>query len=414
MVWKLAQSPHQPELYCAPGNPGIAEYATCVEIAAEDVEQLLTFARNEKIDLTVVGPEAPLARGIVDRFQEHGLCIFGPTQEAAQIESSKAWAKQLMMDAGIPTAAYRVFSNLEEAKKYVLAQQAPIVLKADGLAAGKGVIVAKTTEEAIDALDTMMRDQAFGKAGAQVVVEQYLEGPEATIMAFVDGTTYRLMVPVQDHKPVFDGNLGPNTGGMGTYSPVPDVTDSVLSDVENRIIQPVLHALKERGIHYKGVLYTGIMLTQDGPFVIEFNARFGDPETQIVMPRLASDVLDIYTSIADPNSPVRLSDVSIEWKEDSAVCVVLAAKGYPGTYEKGQVITGIEASQSEREGIVFHAGTTRNGDHIVTNGGRVLGVTSLGSSLKDARKHVYTLIDSIKFDGMHFRTDIAKEAADRQ
>jgi phosphoribosylamine---glycine ligase len=418
LVWKLVQSPKKPELFCAPGNPGIAKLATCVDIAAEDIEGLLAFALQHQVDLTVVGPEAPLAKGIVDRFREKGLPIFGPTREGAQIESSKSWAKQLMLDAGIPTATYRVFTDLAAAKEYVRSQPMPIVLKADGLAAGKGVVVARSAEEALRSLEQMMQEQIFGQAGAQVVIEQFLKGSEATVMAFVDGLTYRLMVPVQDHKPVFDGNTGPNTGGMGTYSPVPDVTPAILHDVETRIFQPLLKEFQRRGIHYRGVLYAGLMLTKDGPYVIEFNCRFGDPETQVVLPRLETDLLDVCLAIAGgdtakPNS-MTLEQMELVWKQDNAVCVIVAAGGYPGSYKKGDVIQGLDAAERVANGIVFHAGTAWQDGDVVTNGGRVLGVTCLGATLRDARAGAYALVEQIRFRDMHYRTDIAKQAAESQ
>ncbi|UOF92234.1 phosphoribosylamine--glycine ligase [Fodinisporobacter ferrooxydans] len=435
LVWKLAQSPHQPAIYCAPGNPGIAALATCVPIQADDVEQLAKFAKEERIDLTVVGPEVALAKGIVDLFEQQDLLIFGPRKAGAQIESSKSWAKQLMLDAGVPTAAYRVFTDLAQARDFILKETPPVVLKADGLAAGKGVVVAQSTEEALSALDDMMANQVFGQAGAQVVVEQYLTGPEATLLAFVDGTDYVLMVPAQDHKPVFDDNKGPNTGGMGTYSPVPDMTDDVIKQVETTIVQPILQELKQRGIHYKGVLYTGLMLTADGPYVIEFNARFGDPETQVVLPRLKTDLVDICLSIAqspyedqdvdqdqntvqdqekgtgNPKTP-RLSELKIEWFDNAAVCVVITAAGYPGNYKKGDMIAGLAAVETART-VVFHAGTAWQDGAIVTNGGRVLGVTGFGETLQQAREQAYAAVHSIEFAGMHYRTDIGKKAMER-
>jgi phosphoribosylamine--glycine ligase len=404
IVWKLAQSPQQPTLYCAPGNPGIAELATCVDIGAEDVEALVDFAEREGIDLTVVGPEAPLLAGLVDHFEQRGLKVLGPTKAAAQIEGSKSFAKALMEKANVPTANYRAFTDLEAARTYVREQGVPIVIKADGLAAGKGVVVATTLKEAERALDMMMKDKAFGESGSKVVVEEFLTGQEATVMAFVDGDTVRLMVPAQDHKPVYDGDKGPNTGGMGTYSPVPAVDDALLARVETEIIRPVIDHLKAEGTPYKGVLYAGLMLTEGGPKVIEFNARFGDPETQVVLPRLDSDLLAILQSVVDGT----LAKQEIRWSDRAAVCVILAAEGYPGRYRKGDRISGLEKAGDHS--FIFHAGTRTADSGIVTNGGRVLGVTGFGPDLQAAQSEAYRAVQRIHFDGMHYRKDIAEKA----
>ncbi|TCP52358.1 phosphoribosylamine--glycine ligase [Tumebacillus sp. BK434] len=404
IIWKLAQSPRQPELYCAPGNPGIAELATCVNISAEDVTALADFAEQEGIELTVVGPEAALLLSIVDEFEQRGLRIYGPKKGAALIEGSKAFAKEVMAAKQVPTAGAAYFGSLDAAKEYVRAQGAPIVIKADGLAAGKGVVVAQTVEEAEAALDMMMKDKAFGDSGSQVVVEEFLTGPEATVMAFISGDTVKLMVPAQDHKPAYDGDQGPNTGGMGTYSPVPVVDAALLQEVEEKIIRPVIHFLANNGTPYKGTLYTGLMLTADGPKVIEFNARFGDPETQVVLPRLETDLLDIFNAVVDGT----LADLDVTWSDRAAVCVIMAAGGYPADYEKGDLISGLETAGDNA--VVFHAGTKRTDAGIVTNGGRVLGVTGFGTDLKAAQEEAYRTVEQIQFEGVHYRKDIAEKA----
>jgi len=404
IVWKLAQSPQQPTLFCAPGNPGIAKLATNVNIDVEDVKALADFAEQEGIDLTVVGPEVPLLLGIVDHFEERGLRVFGPQRAAALIEGSKAFAKELMEKTGVPTARYADFTDVEAARAYVREQGAPIVIKADGLAAGKGVVVAQTLAEAEEALDMMMSENAFGDAGSKVVIEEFLTGQEATVMAFVSGETIRLMVPAQDHKQAYDGDKGPNTGGMGTYSPVPVVTPELLEEVKATVIAPVTSHLASVGTPYKGVLYAGLMLTPDGPKVIEFNARFGDPETQVVLSRLDSDLLAIFQSVVDGT----LADQEINWSDRASVCVIMAAEGYPGSYRKGDVITGLDSTHEHA--IVFHAGTKQTDAGIVTNGGRVLGVTGFGTDLKAAQQEAYKMVESVKFQGVHFRTDIAEKA----
>lgn len=404
IVWKLAQSPQQPSLYCAPGNPGIAKLATCVPIGAEEVAALADFAVQEGIDFTVVGPEAPLLAGIVDHFEERGLKAYGPKRAAALIEGSKAFAKEVMTRANVPTAGYADFTDVEAARAYVREQGAPIVIKADGLAAGKGVVVAHTLEEAEAALDMMMSENAFGDAGSKVVVEEFLTGQEATVMAFVSGDQVKLMVPAQDHKPAYDGDRGPNTGGMGTYSPVPVVTGDLLAQVEATIIRPVIDLLAAEGTPYKGTLYAGLMLTQNGPKVIEFNARFGDPETQVVLPRLESDLLEIFQSVVDGT----LAEQDIRWSDQAAVCVVMAANGYPGSYQKGDVISGLDFTSEDA--IIFHAGTKSTDSGIVTNGGRVLGVTGFGTDLRQAQATAFRAVSAVHFEGVHYRKDIAEKA----
>lgn len=404
ILWKLAQSVQQPELYCAPGNPGTEQLATSVALGVEDVVALADFAEREGIDLTVIGPEAPLLVGIVDHFEERGLRVFGPRRAAALIEGSKAFAKEVMARRGVPTAKYRDFIDVDAARAYVREQGAPIVIKADGLAAGKGVIVAQTLEEAEAALDMIMRENAFGDAGNKVVVEEFLTGQEATVMAFVSGQTIKLMVPSQDHKPAYDGDKGPNTGGMGTYAPVPIVTDELLQEVERTIIRPVVDGLVEEGVPFKGILYTGLILTPEGPKVIEFNARFGDPETQVVLPLLKNDLLDVFQRVVDGT----LAELDIEWSDHSAVCVILAAEGYPNSYRKGDVITGL--AQEGQESVIFHAGTKRTEEGVVTNGGRVLGVTGFGADLRTAQQRAYEAVQQVQFQGMHYRRDIADKA----
>ncbi|MBE3552541.1 MAG: phosphoribosylamine--glycine ligase [Kyrpidia tusciae] len=408
LVWKLAQSPRRPEILCAPGNPGTAEWGRNVPVGAEDVEGLLALAEREGVDLTVVGPEAPLLAGIVDRFRQAGLRIFGPSRAAAEIEGSKAYAKALMTRVGIPTARYASFDTYEEALRYLRSHGVPVVVKADGLAAGKGVVVARTMEEAEAALRSMMVDGVFGESGRRVVLEEMLEGREATVMAFVSGETVVPMVPAQDHKPVFDGNRGPNTGGMGTYSPVPWLDEDIMTRVESKILSPVARALVEEGRPFHGVLYAGLMLTAEGPKVIEFNARFGDPEAQVVLPRLETDLLDVIDALLDGT----LDRVEVKWSRRAAVCVIATSEGYPGAYRKGDVIDGAEEA-AKQGALVFHAGTARGSDGaLVTAGGRVLGVTGLGDSLAQAREAAYRAVGRLRFSGMHYRRDIAAQAAE--
>jgi phosphoribosylamine---glycine ligase len=411
LVWKLSQSPKVSKLYCAPGNGGIAELAECVPIEATDVDRLVSFAQQEQIDLTVVGPEASLMAGIANAFAEQGLPIFGPTREAAQIEGSKGFAKDLMKRWGISTAHAEQFTELGQALAYIHEQGAPIVVKADGLAAGKGVTVARTVEEAEAALRRIMEDRAFAEAGDSVVIEEYLEGQELSLMAFVDGETVVPMVPAQDHKPVYDGDRGPNTGGMGAYSPVPQMSASIINRAIEEILKPAAHALKREGLHYKGVLYAGLMITEDGPQVIEFNARFGDPETQVVLPRLKSDLVELLQATIDGT----LHQQQVEWTEEAALCVVMASGGYPGKYEKGKEITGLGfTSDPSEESIVFHAGTRLVDGKTVTDGGRVLAVTSLGKDLAAAREAAYQGVQGISFEKAHYRRDIGEKALKAQ
>jgi phosphoribosylamine--glycine ligase len=404
LVWKLAKSEKVSQVYCAPGNGGITSIATCVPLSVTDIDGLIHFAKENKIELTVVGPEVPLLEGIVGRFEAEGLAIFGPRQAAARIEGSKRFAKELMQKYNIPTAAFRSFTDATEAKAYIREQGAPIVIKADGLAAGKGVVVAQNLEEAEQAIVEAMEQKVFGDAGNQIVIEEFLTGQEISLMAFMDGKTMKPMVVAQDHKPAYDDDKGPNTGGMGTYSPVPQIPQSVVDQAIQTILQPMLEAFKQEGIEYKGVLYAGLMVTPTGPKVIEFNARFGDPETQVVLPRMKTDLIDVLLAVVEG----RLAEQEIEWKDEAAVCVVMAAGGYPGSYEKGHVITGIPEETAHQ--VVFHAGTKEENGQIVTAGGRVLGVTALGKDLGEAREHAYEMVKQIHFKDVHYRTDIAAKA----
>lgn len=405
LVSKLQESLRVGKIYCAPGNPGIAEIAECVTIDMNDNAALVEFAVRHKIDLTVVGPEVYLVNGIVDAFNAKGLKIFGPSQSAARIEGSKAFSKYLMEKYKIPTAGFAVFTDAEEAKTYIKKQGAPVVVKADGLAAGKGVVVALTLEEALAAVDMIMCDNVFGAAGNRVVIEEFLVGEEASILAFTDGKTIIPMVAAQDHKRVYDNDQGPNTGGMGAYAPAPVVTSAISEQVMREVLQPTVDAMNKEGCPYCGCLYAGLIMTTAGPKVIEFNARFGDPETQVVLPLLDSDLVTIMEACIDGT----LADVAIEWKEAAAICIVMAAGGYPGPYDNGQVIDGIQDAQ-QAGAYVFHAGTAARDGHIVTNGGRVLGVTAIATDIKQAVDKAYQATDKIKFAGMHYRKDIAQRA----
>lgn len=405
LVWKIKQSPLVKKIYCAPGNAGIERIAVCINIPAEDIEALAEFALNEKIDLTVVGPEAPLTLGIVDEFEKRGLKVFGPSKKAAEIEGSKVFAKELMERYGIPTAHYRVFDDPIEAGEYIKDKGAPVVVKADGLAAGKGVIVALTEDEALDGVKRIMKDREFGRAGDRIVVEEYLEGPEVSILAFTDGNTVIPMVSAQDHKRVYDNDRGPNTGGMGAFAPSPVYTPDIARVVEKEILKKAVDAMKRENRPYKGVLYAGLMITSKGPKVLEFNCRFGDPETQAVLPLLESDLVPVMQAVIDS----RLDEAEIRWKDKKAVCVIMASGGYPRKYEKGFKITGIEEAEKIEGITVFHAGTAKEGDSIVTAGGRVLGVTALGDNLDSAARLAYKGVEKISFKGAHYRKDIGRK-----
>jgi phosphoribosylamine--glycine ligase len=406
IAWKLAQSQKVDKIYCTPGNAGIASIAECIEVAVDDFAALLDFVKYEWIDLTIVGPEDPLSKGIVDIFEKEGRRILGPAKAAARLESSKIFSKDFMKRHRIPTADYRVFSSYIHAEDHVRMMGAPIVIKADGLAAGKGVFVSSTVEDAIDALRLIMKEKAFGEAGEHVVVEQCLEGEEASFMVFTDGDTIVPMGSSQDHKRISDGDMGPNTGGMGAYSPAPIITPEFEKRIVDTIMRPVIDGLKAEGMKYKGILYAGLMIKDNIPSVLEFNCRLGDPETQPVLSRLSTDLLDICLAITDG----RLSEIDVEWKPESAVCVVLASKGYPGNYEKGEVIKGLDEANMVEGAMVFHAGTAFRNSDIVTNGGRVLGVTATGPDIRAARDLAYKAVDKISFDGMQYRRDIAYRA----
>lgn len=409
LVWKLAQSRQVEKIYCAPGNPGIAALAECVDIAADDVPGLVAWARRQRPDLTVVGPEQPLALGVADALVDADLAVFGPSQAAAELESSKAFAKQFMARHGIPTAAFRVFADAASALAYVRQAPAPLVVKADGLAAGKGVVVAATRDDAAAAVRAIMQDQQFGAAGARVVIEECLTGEEASVLAFCDGTTVVPMVAAQDHKRAFDGDRGPNTGGMGAYAPAPVVTPVLARQVREQILAPVVRALRQEGRPYRGVLYAGLMITAAGPRVIEFNVRFGDPETQAVLPLLDGDLAQIMLACAAG----RLDPAAVRWHDGSAACVVMASRGYPGAHDTGKPITGLEAAAAAGA-LVFHAGTARRGGQVVTAGGRVLGVTAVAPDIAAAVRAAYRGVAAIHFDGAQFRRDIAWRALARR
>lgn len=409
LAWKIEQSPQVDKIFCAPGNAGIAEIAECRDVNAEDIKALLFLARQEGVDLTVVGPEAPLVGGIVDVFVEEGMTIFGPSRRAALLEGSKVMAKEIMQRYGVPTASFKVFDEVEKAVTYIKRSGGPVVVKADGLAAGKGVIVADTVPEAVEALEKIMRHKAFGEAGRRVVIEERLEGEEVSVFAFVDGENYILMPEAQDHKAVFDGDKGPNTGGMGSYSPAPVFTPELKNRIEKEIFNPLLKGLRQEGIIYRGVLYAGLMITREGPKVLEFNVRFGDPETQVLMPRLKSDLAEILLSVAKGS----LARTKPQWSEECAVCVVLSSRGYPGAYEKGKVISGLEVLKGEEGIMVFHAGTARDNNNYITSGGRVLGITACRPTLEEAVSKVYQAVEKVQFEGCHYRRDIAYRALNR-
>ena len=406
IVWKLSLSRLVDKIYCCPGNAGISELAECIDVNPNDFDSLLDFVKYEWIDLTVVGPEDPLSRGIVDRFEREGRRILGPSEAAARLESSKVFSKDLMKSHGISTAEYKVFTSYVHAEEHVRLKGAPIVIKADGLAAGKGVYVASTVEEALDALKLVMKDKIFGGAGDRVILEECLRGEEASFMVFTDGKTIVPMVSSQDHKRIFDNDEGPNTGGMGAYSPAPIITPALERKVMEKVMKPMLRALKSEGISYRGILYAGLMIDKGNPRVLEFNCRLGDPETQPVLSRLKSDFMEIAMAITDGT----LADVDIEWSAEHAVCVVMSSAGYPGKYRKGDLIKGIGEANGMEGVHVFHAGTAFDDGGIVTSGGRVLGVTATGTDIAAARHRAYDAVGKIHFEGMHYRKDIADRA----
>ncbi|MCK9572056.1 MAG: phosphoribosylamine--glycine ligase [Candidatus Omnitrophica bacterium] len=416
LIWKIAQSKLTEKIFCAPGNGGISQQAECINIKSEDIFGLLEFARREKIDLTVVGPEVPLSMGIVDEFQKAGLKIFGPNKSAARLEASKVFSKELMAKYNVPTADFKVFDDPAAADKYIEEIGAPCVVKADGLAAGKGVVVAKSIEQAKQAVGAMMRDKVFGNAGNKIIIEECLKGQEASILVITDSKAVMALASAQDHKRVFDNDAGPNTGGMGAYSPAPIVTDQLLKEIMDKVIYRTIDGLAKEGIDYRGVLYAGIMLTKDGPKTLEFNVRFGDPETEAILPRLKSDLVEIMMAVSS-GSLLRVGNFS--WDKRACVCVVCAAGGYPGNYEKGKEIFGLDKVSAMKDVMVFQAGTSsrvindlgqKREVEYRTNGGRVLGVTGLGETISEAIDKTYAAVKEISFEGMHYRTDIGKKA----
>jgi phosphoribosylamine--glycine ligase len=406
LVWKLSQSPRRPQLYCAPGNAGIASLATCADVAVDNIAGILEYVRKQAIDLVVVGPEASLAAGIVDELTAREIRVFGPTRDAAAVETSKAWCKNLFRHHNIPTATYRVFDRHEDALRYVEKTPHPLVIKADGLAAGKGVVVCRTPDDSVAALNRMMKDREFGRAGERVVVEEFLAGEEASLLAITDGQTIAMLESAQDHKRALDGDEGPNTGGMGAYSPAPCVTPELAAKCAREIFVPLVHAMKSERRPFKGVLYAGLMLTRSGPRVLEVNARFGDPETQPLLMRLQTDLLDIIDATIDG----KLSRIDLAWDPRPAVCVVACSSGYPGDFEKGKDITGIEEAGRVPGVTVFQAGTATKAGRLVTAGGRVLGVTAVGGTISAARDAAYRGMSAVSFEGIHFRRDIASRS----
>lgn len=403
ICWKLSKSPKVDELYCAPGNAGIAEVAKCVDIGVMDFEKMADFAKKEAFDLVVVGPDDPLAGGIVDVLEEKGLRVFGPRKNAAILEGSKAFSKDLMKKYGIPTAAYETFDTPEAALNYLETAPVPIVLKADGLALGKGVLICNTREEAKEGVKTLMLDKQFGHAGDRIVVEQFMTGREVSVLSFVDGKTIKIMTSAQDHKRAKDGDQGLNTGGMGTFSPSPFYTPEVDEFCKKHIYQATVDAMKAEGREFKGIIFFGLMLTADGPKVLEYNARFGDPETQVVLPRMKNDIVDVFEACVDGT----LDQIDLQFEDNAAVCVVLASDGYPEHYEKGKKITGLENFKDKDGYYVFHAGSKFDADgNIVTNGGRVLGVTATGKDLKEARANAYKATEWVNFENKYMRHDI--------
>ena len=404
IAWKLSKSPKVTKLYCAPGNAGIGQIAECVPISAMEFDKLADFAQENGIDLTVVGMDDPLVGGIVDVFEARGLRVFGPRKNAAILEGSKAFSKDLMKKYGIPTAAYENFHSPEDAIEYLKTAKMPIVLKADGLALGKGVLICNTREEAMEGVKTLMLDKQFGAAGDTIVVEEFMTGREVSVLTFVDGNTYRVMTSAQDHTRAKDGDQGLNTGGMGTFSPSPFYTKEVEEFCEKYIYQPTMDAMAAEGRPFVGILFIGLMLTKEGPKVLEYNARFGDPETQVVLPRMKNDIVDLFEACIDQT----LDKIDLQFEDNAAVCVVLASDGYPVHYEKGLPISGLEAFDGKDDYFVFHAGTKKQGDTFVTNGGRVLGVTATGKDLKEARSKAYQATEWISFDNKYMRHDIGK------
>ena len=404
IAWSVAKSPKVDKIFCAPGNAGIAEFAECVNIGAMEFDKLVAFAKENAIDLTIIGMDDPLVGGVVDAFEAEGLRVFGPRKNAAIIEGSKAFSKDLMKKYNIPTAAYENFTDPDEAIKYLETVKMPILLKADGLALGKGVLICNTLEEAKEGVKTLMLDKQFGDAGNEIVIEEFMTGREVSVLAFCDGKTIKCMTSAQDHKRAKDGDQGLNTGGMGTFSPSPFYNDEVEAFCEKYVYQPTIDAMAVEGRPFTGILFTGLMLTEDGPKVLEYNARFGDPEAQVVLPRMKNDIIDVMEACIDG----KLSDVELEFEDNAAVCVVLASDGYPEKYDKGFEIKGLDTFKDKDGYYVFHAGTKFDGDKIVTNGGRVLGVVAKGEDLKAARANAYKATEWIDFANKYKRNDIGK------
>ena len=404
IAWSVAKSPKVDKIFCAPGNAGIAEFAECVNIGAMEFDKLVAFAKENAIDLTIIGMDDPLVGGVVDAFEAEGLRVFGPRKNAAIIEGSKAFSKNLMKKYNIPTAAYENFTDPDEAIKYLETAKMPIVLKADGLALGKGVLICNTLEEAKEGVKTLMLDRQFGDAGNEIVIEEFMTGREVSVLAFCDGKTIKCMTSAQDHKRAKDGDQGLNTGGMGTFSPSPFYNDEVEAFCEKYVYQPTIDAMAVEGRPFTGILFTGLMITEDGPKVLEYNARFGDPEAQVVLPRMKNDIIDVMEACIDG----KLSDVELEFEDNAAVCVVLASDGYPEKYDKGFEIKGLDTFKDKDGYYVFHAGTKFDGDKIVTNGGRVLGVVAKGEDLKAARANAYKATEWIDFANKYKRNDIGK------
>ena len=402
ICWKLSKEANVEKIYCAPGNAGISNVAECIDIGDSDIENLLKFAKENQIDLTIVGPEIPLVAGIVDAFEKEGLKIFGPNKECAQLEGSKSFSKDFMIRHNLPTAKYKEYTDLDEAISEIDSFGYPVVIKADGLAAGKGVVIPENREDAITTLKEMMSDKKFGKAGDKIVVEEFLNGIETSILAFVDNDTIVPMVSSKDHKKVFEGEAGLNTGGMGTFSPSEIYTDELAKEVQEKILDKTLEGFKKDNLNYKGILFVGLMITEDGPKILEYNVRFGDPETQSVLFRLDTDLNKIISAILDNN----LKNIEINYSKEEAICVMLTSGGYPESYEKGKVISGLENLDSDI--VVFHSGTKFDNGNIVTNGGRVIGITAKGKTVKEAGEKVYENIKKINFEGMHYRKDIWK------
>ena len=410
LLWKLAQSQRTTKLFCAPGNGGTAEFAENVPLGVDQIKELADFAREQAVDLTIVGPEAPLVGGIVDQFREYGLQVFGPTRQAAALEGSKVFAKELMKKHGIPTGDFHIATTMAQARPLLGDFGYPVVIKADGLAAGKGVVIADDYAAAEAAVKMMLEDKLFGDAGNQVLIEECMVGEEVSVLAFTDGKTVVPMVSAQDHKRVFDGDAGPNTGGMGAYAPAPVYTSQLASQVEKEILLPTVQAMDSEGIPYQGVLYAGLMLTDQGPKVLEFNARFGDPETQVILPLMDSDLVDAVEAVCNGT----LEQVQIDWRPEAVACVVMASGGYPAKYETGMTVSGLEKAAEQNDVVIFHAGTKRNDGEILTAGGRVLGVTGRGSDIGQAVAKVYCAIELISFPAAHYRNDIAHRALKRQ